>query len=262
MKMTMRTTSTFKEHTAFIGTYAAALLGCGATCVRLEKNIGRIASAYGIEVEMTIMPRHIHLFMRDKSSGTSESAVIEPRKMPISFRCNTLLSRLSWEIADGQIEFSGAGAALQRAVSQPPRSKELVTFMVCCASASFCRLFGGDLAAMGVLMLSTCAGFMLRCHLLERKVDIRAVMFLCALVSSVLGATDMLFSIGSTPEIALGTSVLYLVPGIPFLNAFSDVINRHYICAFSRFMDAVVLTCCLSAGLCTGLLVMNAGMFR
>ena len=60
---------------------------------------------------------------------------------------------------------------------------------------------------------------------------------------------------------ALGTSILYLVPGIPFLNSFSDMICRHYVCALGRFMDAVILTCCLSAGLCAGMALMDAGMF-
>ena len=71
----------------------------------------------------------------------------------------------------------------------------------------------------------------------------------------------MLFGLGSTPGIAIGSSVLYLVPGIPFLNSFSDLLNHHYICAFSRFMDAVVLTCCLSLGLCAGMAMMQVGMF-
>ena len=68
-------------------------------------------------------------------------------------------------------------------------------------------------------------------------------------------------AIGDTPTTAMATSVLYLVPGIPYLNSFSDMLCRHYICAFCRFMDAIVLTGCLSAGLCCGMLLMNVGMF-
>ena len=40
---------------------------------------------------------------------------------------------------------------------------------------------------------------------------------------------------------AIATSVLYLVPGIAFLNAFNDMIDGHYVCFFSRLMDAIVL---------------------
>ncbi len=84
---------------------------------------------------------------------------------------------------------------------------------------------------------------------------------MCAFVSSVIGASASLFGLGNTPEIAVGTSVLYLVPGIPFLNSFSDLLAGHYICAFSRMTHAVVLTCCLSLGLCGGLMLMGIGMF-
>ncbi len=133
--------------------------------------------------------------------------------------------------------------------------------LVALSNASFCRLFGGDFVAMAVVAVATFAGFGLKCILLRKKVDIRIIVFVCALASTILGATDMLFSLGNTPAIAIGTSVLYLVPGIPFLNSFSDLIYRHYICAFGRFIDAIVLTCCLSAGLCLGMKLMDTGMF-
>lgn len=129
------------------------------------------------------------------------------------------------------------------------------------ANASFCRLFGGDFMAMLVVWIATLAGYFLKILLLGRGVDVRVMAIVCAFVSAVLGTTDQLFGLGSTPDIALGTSVLYLVPGIPFINSFSDLLYRHYLCCFSRFMDAVVLTCCLSLGLCAAMLLMNVGMF-
>ncbi len=70
-----------------------------------------------------------------------------------------------------------------------------------------------------------------------------------------------MFGWGTTPEIALGTSVLYLIPGVPYINAISDIIGRHYLCALSRFMDACVLTCCLSAGLCIGMFILGLNWF-
>ena len=94
-----------------------------------------------------------------------------------------------------------------------------------------------------------------------RGVDLRVAVLASAFVSSVLGATALLFGLGNTPAIAMGTSVLYLVPGIPFLNSFSDLVYRHYICSMSRFADAMVLTACLSAGLCAGMALMGVGMF-
>ena len=45
-------------------------------------------------------------------------------------------------------------------------------------------------------------------------------------------------SLGSTPDIAIATSILYLVPGIPFLNGFSDMIAGHYTCEGFVGVDA------------------------
>lgn len=244
----------------FLADYCASLLGSGATCMRMEKNVGRMAAAYGHKVEFTIMPRHIHLSLTD-NSGHAVTSIASVKSCGVSFNINTRLSELSWDIADGKISFDEAKRKLNEIVATDTRNKWLELVLVAIANASFCRLFGGDFAAMAVVGVATMAGYYLKLLLMAAKVDIRVVVILCAFVSTVLGSTDVLFSIGRTPLIAVGSSVLYLVPGIPFLNSFSDMLDRHYICAFSRFVDASVLTCCLSLGLCGGMMLMNVGMF-
>lgn len=191
----------------------------------------------------------------------SYTYIIATHPMPISFDINTRLSRLSWRMADEGLGFSEARERFREIIKTPPANKHMVLFLASCANAAFCRLFTGDWAAVGVVFMSTLAGFYLKQVLTEHKVDVRLIFIICAFVSSVLGSTASLFSFGHTPDIAVGTSVLYLVPGIPFLNSFSDMLDGHYICAFGRFMNAVVLTCCLSLGLCGGMMMMNLSMF-
>ena len=45
----------------FLAEYAAWLLGCGATCIRITKNVTRIAEAWNLKTEITIMPGSVHL---------------------------------------------------------------------------------------------------------------------------------------------------------------------------------------------------------
>lgn len=247
--------------TLFLSRYSAWLFGAGATCIRIEKNVGRIAKAYGKEVEQTIMSRHIHLSVWEEGKTGMESAIATVNHNVISFNLNTLLSKLSWEIADGKVDFPTAERKFEEIVRNDRQNKWMVMLLVALANASFCRLFGGDFIAMVIVLLATLAGYFLKILMIGRGVDVRVMAIACSFVSAVLGATDQLFSLGSTPDIALGTSVLYLVPGIPFINSFSDMIYRHYLCSISRFADAVVLTCCLSIGLCAAMLLMNSGMF-
>ncbi len=245
----------------FLSRYSARLLGAGATSIRLEKNVGRIAAAYGKVVDISIMPRHVHIALREPGAVESVSSIATVGHGPISFNINASLSQLSWAIADGKVSFEEAEREYRRIISSDHQSRLFVTLVAAAANASFCRLFGGDFIAMGIVAMATLAGYYLKILLLERHTDLRVVVMVCAFVSTVLGATDSLFALGTTPDIAVGTSVLYLVPGIPFLNSFSDMLYRHYLCAISRFIDAVVITSCISLGLCGGLFLMNLGMF-
>lgn len=246
---------------AFLSRYSGSLLGSGATCIRLEKNVTRIARAYGMEAEISIMPRHVHLSVWKNGMAEAVTSIAAVSGQGISFEVNTLLSRLSWEIADGKTGFDAAVSRFDEIISTPHVANPFLPLLVALANASFCRLFGGDAVAMIIVGLATLAGYYLKIWLARRHTDVRLIVLACSFVSAVLGATDMLFSIGDTPSVALATSVLYLVPGVPFLNSFSDMLYRHYLCSISRFADALVIMCCLSVGLCAAMFLMNTGMF-
>ncbi|MDE6290179.1 MAG: threonine/serine exporter family protein, partial [Muribaculaceae bacterium] len=55
------TQESLKEICLFLSEYSAWLLGSGATSIRLERNVRRMANALDCEAEMTILPRHIHM---------------------------------------------------------------------------------------------------------------------------------------------------------------------------------------------------------
>lgn len=257
----MTTISDTAETGRFLCDYAACLLRSGATCIRLEKNVQRMAERWHLNAALTIMPRNIHLSVCTRDGGESTMYMSPAGPSAISYDIVARLSRLSWDVADGTVDVGRARSILAETERTPAAGKWWVLLAVSFANASFCRLFGGDCAAMAIVFFATMAGYYVKQTMLAAHADARIVFAVCAFISSVLGATGSLFSIGSTPEIAIATSVLYLVPGIPFLNAFSDMLDRHYICFFSRMTDAVILTCCLSLGLCSGMSLMRAGMF-
>lgn len=250
-----------KEVCLFLTEYAVSLLGCGATCMRIEKNIDRMAASFGKKVEITIMPRHVHMTVWHPGADDIYTFISSVKPAPISFTLNTRLSELSWNVADNRLPLHEAENLLHKIIASDTENPWLTLLLASLANASFCGIFGGDWIAMAIVFVATVAGFNLKQTLLSRHVDVRVVFFICAFVSSVIGATDFLFPSSSTPAVAVGTSVLYLVPGIPFLNSFNDLIYKHYICAYCRLADALILTGCLSLGLCLGMRLMNVGMF-
>ena len=250
-----------KKLCLFLADYSSWLLGCGATCIRLETNVKRIAATYGYDVELTTMPRHINITVARAGTDDVFTSMTAVRHTAINFDMNTRLSNLSWRISDHNLRLDEARRMFNSIVRPCPSNEWALTLIVSLANASFCRLFGGDTMAMAVVFIATFVGFMLKQTLIKWGVDLRLTVIFCAFISSILCASGLLFGLGSTPRIALATSVLYLVPGIPLINSFCDLLYRHYICAFSRFLDAMVLTCCLSIGLCAGMMIMNVGMF-
>lgn len=246
---------------SFLAEYASWLAGCGATCIRIEKNTRRMAGAFGVGFDISIMPAHVYVSVWDKNMTDRSVTVNKTTGKGISFDLNAKLSRLSWEVADNRLDFAGAVSRFEKIKETRPTGKYEVLVLTSLANASFCRLFGGDAIAMLIVFISTLAGYRLKQIMLDDGRDIRLA-FLCAsFFSATISAGGHIFEIGSTPEIALGTSVLYLIPGVPYINAVSDMIDRHYLCGFSRFIDALVLTACLSAGLCAGMFILGLKWF-
>lgn len=243
----------------FLSEYAVELFGSGCTCIRLEKNMRRIAESVGMEVAFSVLPRHLHISVSDGSD--SYTKVVGIREMPISFSRITDLSRLSWQMYDGKITFQEACDVLPRIYKCTMVNPWMLVLLVSLANASFCRLFSGDIIAMCSVFIATFIGFRLKQLLLEHKVNVKVTVMACAFISSMITALSGLPGVGSTPQIAVATSVLYLVPGIPFINSFCDFLDGHYLCAFGRLMNAIILLCCLSIGLCAGMAVMNLAMF-
>ncbi len=245
----------------FLAEYTAWLWGSGSTAIRIEKNVGRMAKTFGCEMDVALLPRHIELAIGASLTGERTVIIRKMAACGISFDINTRLSRLSWEIADGKIGFEEASRRFERIKEVSPTNRWEVLMLASLANASFCRLFGGDLAAMCVVFAATCAGFYLKQIMLGNRADVRLTFFCCAFFSAAISVGAELFRWGGTPEIAIATSVLYLIPGVPYINAASDLIDRHYLCAFGRFCDACVLTACLSAGLASALLLLGMDLF-
>lgn len=91
----------------------------------------------------------------------------------------------------------------------------------------------------------------------KQKINHYIVFIVSAFAASACASTALLWS--STPETALATSVLYLIPGVPLLNGVIDMVSGHVLTGFSRLVNALLLVLCAAIGLSfTLLLVKNS----
>lgn len=248
-----------KEAAHFLAEYSVLLFGSGATCARMDKNVRRIARSMGMRAEYSILPRHIHITVeKDDHHYTNVVAI---RDLPPSFAIISNLSKLSWQMADHEMCLPVAKGTLERIARTSRVYPWLLSLLVALANACFCGLFAGDWMSMTLVFIAAYAGFNVKTILARRHWDFRLVIIAAAFISTLIASFGVRFIDSGTPDIAISTCILYLVPGIPFINSFCDLIDRHYLCAFGRFMNAMVMTACLSIGLIAGMMLMKVPMF-
>ena len=246
-----------RDACVFLAKYASVMLGCGATCSRIQRNIDRMALAAGYRVELTILPAHCFVTLTD-AEGMSYSHSYTIEHLPNDYALNTRLSHLSWRVADGKITIDEAAEEFPRLLRCQRYHDWVTLLLVAAANASFCRIFGGDRMAMCIVALATLVGFSLKLLLTRARVNYMIMTMACAFTAAVAGTAGYVFDgITSTPEVALATSVLFLIPGIPYINSVNDLLTDHYLCGFSRFIKATIITACITVGLTAAFFLMK-----
>lgn len=246
----------------FLSSYAASILMSGSTTERCEKTVGRIANVYGVWADMTILPRTVTVTIRESGAGHLCTISKHINVVAVDFHRISLLSQLSWDVRDERIPLAIAKKRFREIRSRSRMNYWLATALISMANAAWCRLFDGDYAGVVIVFLATVCGLLLRDFLMSRyRWDVRIATLLAACCSSCLVSSAFLLHWTETEDVALGTCVLYLVPGIMFINSVSDMVNGHLLYSFSRFVNACVLTACLGMGLSLGILLMNLELF-
>lgn len=232
----------------FIAEYSAHMMGCGIHTSRIIRSAKRIGEAFGYVLTMSILPKSIMLTLQDRETHKYYSEVVAIPSLPISFEHNSELSALSWEIHDERLPLATIREKYRQIVTAPVMHPLLVLLLTGLANASFCRLFGGDWCSMAVVLAATLVGMYLKQRMLATSLNHYIVFIVSAFVAS-LCASSALFLGTATSDIALATSTLYLVPGVPLINGVIDVVEGHTLTGFGRLIQAALLIVCIAIGL-------------
>jgi uncharacterized membrane protein YjjP (DUF1212 family) len=237
----------------FIAEYATCLLGSGVHTSRVMRNSKRIGESFGLTVQMTTFHKSIILSVYDARRTGMHTEVVDIPPLPINFEYNSELSSLSWEAYDKRLPLSELWEKYRQVKALPQTSPSRILLLVGLANAAFCRLFGGDWVAVGIVFASTLAGFFVRQQMQRRGVNHFIVWTVSAFVASMCASSAV--PLGRTAEIAIATSVLYLIPGVPFINGVIDIVEGHTLTGGSRLIQAFLLVICIAVGLSFPLLL-------
>jgi uncharacterized membrane protein YjjP (DUF1212 family) len=247
-----------KEISRFIADYAACLLGSGVHTSRVIRNSTRIGESLNVTVRMTILHKTLILSVYNEHNDGVYTEVVNIPTLPISFEYNSELSSLSWMAYDKHLPLNVLWEKYNQIKLKPKMSILWILLLVGFANASFCRLFGGDWTATGIVFIATLAGFFTRKQMQARHINHFITFTSAAFIASMCASTALLFD--TTAEIAIATSVLFLIPGVPLINGVIDIVEGYTLTGGSRLIQALLLIICIAVGLSFPLLLFKNGL--
>lgn len=249
---------TIEEISDLLTDIASTLMTSGAHTMRIIQNVSRIAKSFGYRMDLSVFQMSIMMTITNKNDSSNRLTQIKKTgSLVLNFTIVSELSALSWNTFDQNLSYDIVKSRLNEIISQKRMSRWLVLFLVAFANAAFCGLFKGDIQAMSMVFIATLAGFFVRQELLKFHVNHLVVFTTSAFVASFISGMCYVLHLGNTPEIALASSVFYLIPGVPLINSILDIIEGHILTGIARLVNASSLIVCIAIGLFTTMLILG-----
>lgn len=233
----------------FLTEYVCVMLSSGTYTARVSKCVERIATIYGYEIHINFFLHHFSVNIVDCEDNAINRTYIIPNKHAhLNFKLILDLSALSWAIYDKKYELNIAKELFKNIKERKKYPYIVNLFLVSLGNAAFCKLFGGDFGGFILVFIGTVIGLILRYVLTKIKIDLRIQYVLCAFISSQIVFLGIDAGFSTEADIALGSSILYLMPGVFFINAIIDILKDHILMGLSRIISVGILVCCIAVG--------------
>lgn len=229
----------------------ALLLSAGASTGRIRNTINRISDSFGYQTELVINNRTILLTLSDNHSQQFYNSLKRSAPHGVNFKLLTGISRLSWQVVEEGLSVSQINDYLARITALSHYSRWVVLILVGLAGASFCRVNGGEPLDMGATFIATVIGLFVRQEFVKWKFNSYMAIYFGAFTASLIAGAAVKFGMGYFHEPAFATSVLYLIPGVPLINTFSDMIEGNLQNAIIRGMNGLTISFAIGLGLLT-----------
>ncbi|HJE65466.1 MAG TPA: threonine/serine exporter family protein [Campylobacter avium] len=239
-----------QEFSNFIIDYVSAMVSIGTYSSRINRCAIRIAQSYGYTLNLNFSFNRTIINIIDPDDYSSlRTYIVKNKFLLIDFTLISNLSALSWAIYDHIHDIKVAKRCFKKLISTKKRPMYSYVLIQSIGSAAFSRLFGGDFATLFLIFFSTLVGASLKMLGMKFNVGIRILYLCCSFISSYIAYIGVSFNLTSTPEVALGSSILYLIPGVFFINSVIDILKDYIQVGLSKIINIIILIICIALGL-------------
>lgn len=228
---------------------ASLLMVSGANTNRVNLSIDRFASALRLNTSCFISHKSIIMTVYENDTTLSCTRVKNIPPYALNFSTISAVSKASWKAFEEQWNLEQIAKEIETIKKQSRYPKIFVLLAVSMAGAGFCNIFNGDYLNMAVAFCSTFVGLLFFQLTHKENYNVYLRIFSASLVASTLAALGIVFNIGAHPEAALATSILFLVPGVPLINSFTDFLDNNIINGLVRFTTGLMTVLAIALGL-------------
>jgi uncharacterized membrane protein YjjP (DUF1212 family) len=229
-------------------------MASGANSRRIRTTIERISDAFDVNAELLITHRALMVTIHDNEDEQHHSSLKRTSPHGVNFRLVSGISRMSWRVLEEGWSLKQINEEIDRLVLLPHYNRFIVLLMVSLAGASFCQLFGGSWMDMLVTFGATFAGLFARQESHKRGFNPYLCVFFGAFTASLIACAFVKHG-ANISEHALATSVLFLIPGVPLINSFSDLIDGNIMNGIVRSVNGLIISFSIALGLLLAMLV-------
>ena len=229
--------------------------GNGASTSRIRMIINRIANAYGYHAELFVTQQTLNLTVTGKNNHPIFSCLRRTTPPGVNFRIISGISRMSWKIEEQPWTLHEIEAELDRLAALPHYPRLVILSLVSLAGACFCGLADGHIAAMFVTFAATFIGLFIRQEAHKKRFKAYLCVFFAAFSASLFaGAFRKMYPDGEF-EPAFATCVLFLIPGVPLINSFTDLLDGNILNGIMRAVNGFLISFMIALGLICSLFI-------
>ena len=238
-----------------------ALMENGADCARVIRDMKRAAVHLRIPAEN--IQSHITYTTLMLNVCDDERSFTQFRKCMkhgVNLAVLAAVSKLTWRILRGNTPIAATENAIARI-----RARALcyphwgIALGAAVGSGASCKLFGGSWEESLVATIAALMGFI--AHRLSNKYAFNP--YACAMIT---GFVATIFAWAIPAALGLGTlwyalvaCTIFLMPGLPSINAASDVLNRFTTSGMTRAMDTMLIIGGMTFGIAFAILIAGVG---
>jgi len=234
-----------------------ALQSSGANTFRIRIIMQRFAQARNLEPHFIINPKSIAVTLINADGVSVFTDLHSASAAGVNFKILSGLSRLSWRFIEEEMSLQQVSDELSRLLALPQYPRWLTLIMVSLAGAGFCFTFGGDLKQMCITFIATFIGLFVNQEFKKRRFNIYLCTYISATVAALVIALFYAAGLNLKLEQAYSTCVLFLIPGVPLINAFADLLDGEILHGIERGTNALLHTLAIAFGLTTVLMIFN-----